>query len=462
MRIELNGNQDVDLYARFGQPIAIAAGKFQADFISETTTGNETITVSPASSPSLRAGTYYIGISNFGPGAANFTVKATVTGGASNNPAPALASLSPNNAAAGSGGLQLTVFGSNFLGGSVVRWNNSDRQTTFIDKTTLKAAIPASDLATGGSVNVTVFNPAPGGGSSGPLAFTITGGGTQTEVLSADDGTAEQFFVDDNSIDVVRLSPLRYPARLQAIRIFVAAVPNRPNPVGAQIRLIAFAGAPGTTAPANNPGLLLDRQATIPNFTSAGFVDFPIANGPTITEGDIYVGLRGNQANGAFAFFDVNGQQYERSFYSQNNGATYQGPTSVKNSQGVTRPVNLMVRAVMSTVSTGIEGDVAPRSQGNGTVTITDWVQIGRFVSGQDTPSGSEFQRADTAPRETQGNGALTITDWVQAGRYAAGLDPATPAGGPASPGSSGRVQSLAAGNSGARQVRALNDPPER
>jgi hypothetical protein len=502
---------------------------------------------------------------------------------------------------------------------------------------------------------------------------------------------------------------------LQAIRLLVVAVANRPNPVGAQIRLIAFAGARGTTPPGSNPRLLLDQPATIPNFTSAGFVDFPIANGPTITEGDIYVGLRSNPANGAFAFFDTNGPRRERSFYSTNNGATYEF-TGVTNPQGVKQPVNLMVRAVMAgggggdpqnpiievaqsaldfgavnigsnaersltvrntgaaalnvtnvasgnaqfrvvsstsftvapggqqtltvrftpnaagnqsgtltiasndpakatvavqlrgvggdsspqaravragnasgapggqvslpiellaqgdenalgfsltfdpavlsnpqaalgsdasgatlnantsqlaqgrlgivlslpfgqkfnagarqivvvnftiagagssnstpigfgdqpiarevsdtsantlpasytpgavTFASGLEGDVAPRPQGNGAVTVTDWVQIGRFVAGQDTPSGSEFQRADTAPRETRGNGALTVTDWVQAGRYAAGIDAPTPAAGPVAPGSTvGAVaQFVASYDASARQVRMFNGLAER
>jgi hypothetical protein len=53
-----------------------------------------------------------------------------------------------------------------------------------------------------------------------------------------------------------------------------------------------------------------------------------------------------------------------------------------------------------------------------------------------DTASnGGEFQRADCAPRATLGNGGITLTDWVQAGRYVSGLDPVTVAGGPSSPG---------------------------
>lgn len=89
------------------------------------------------------------------------------------------------------------------------------------------------------------------------------------------------------------------------------------------------------------------------------------------------------------------------------------------------------------TITKGFEADVTPRPDGNndGTVTITDWVQIGRFVAGLDTPDpGNEYQRADCAPRVGLGDGRLSVTDWAQAGRYAAGLDPIIAAGGPTSP----------------------------
>jgi len=89
------------------------------------------------------------------------------------------------------------------------------------------------------------------------------------------------------------------------------------------------------------------------------------------------------------------------------------------------------------TITKGFEADVTPRPDGdnNGMVTITDWVQIGRFVAGVDAVAlGNEFQRADCAPRVSQGDGRISITDWTQAGRYAAGLDPVIPAGGPTAP----------------------------
>jgi subtilisin-like proprotein convertase family protein len=85
----------------------------------------------------------------------------------------------------------------------------------------------------------------------------------------------------------------------------------------------------------------------------------------------------------------------------------------------------------------GYEADVTPRPTGNnnGSVTITDWVLIGRFVAGLDIPaSPGEFQRVDCAPQDTLGDGKITLIDWVQAGRYVAGLDAAPVAGGPSLP----------------------------
>ena len=89
------------------------------------------------------------------------------------NGIPVVSSLSPTSGTAAGAGFTLTVNGSKFVNGAVVRWNGSDRTTTFVNATRLTAAIPASDIATGGTAAVSVFNPAPGGGASGDLTFTI-------------------------------------------------------------------------------------------------------------------------------------------------------------------------------------------------------------------------------------------------------------------------------------------------
>ena len=89
------------------------------------------------------------------------------------NPVPALASLSPASAPAGSSGVTLNVSGTNFVASSQVLWNDSARTTTFVSSTMLTAQITAADLVAVGSATVTVSNPAPGGGTSTAAPFTI-------------------------------------------------------------------------------------------------------------------------------------------------------------------------------------------------------------------------------------------------------------------------------------------------
>ncbi len=90
-----------------------------------------------------------------------------------NNPVPTLASIAPTSALAGGGQFTLTLTGSSFVPGSVVQWNGTNRTTPFVDSGQLTASIPAADIASGGTASVTVFNPAPAGGVSGPQTLTI-------------------------------------------------------------------------------------------------------------------------------------------------------------------------------------------------------------------------------------------------------------------------------------------------
>jgi hypothetical protein len=89
------------------------------------------------------------------------------------NPAPSLTSLSPSSAAHGGATFTLTINGANFVSGAYAQFNGANRSTTFVNSGKLTVKIPASDIATAGTANVTVKNPAPGGGISNSLPFTI-------------------------------------------------------------------------------------------------------------------------------------------------------------------------------------------------------------------------------------------------------------------------------------------------
>jgi 6-phosphogluconolactonase (cycloisomerase 2 family) len=116
-------------------------------------------------------------------GGTSNAMKLTVTSDA--NPVPTISLLAPSCAPAGEP-VALMVVGINFVASSVVRWNGSDRPTTMDAINGLVAQISASDVAAAGTAAVTVFNPAPGGGSSNTSTFTITTGGVGPQSIAVD------------------------------------------------------------------------------------------------------------------------------------------------------------------------------------------------------------------------------------------------------------------------------------
>ena len=85
-----------------------------------------------------------------------------------------LTSLTPWSASPGGGSFTLTVRGSGFTADSIVRWNGTNRTTTFFGDDHLSASIPASDSAAPGTAHVSVFKP--GRGATNILTFAIESG----------------------------------------------------------------------------------------------------------------------------------------------------------------------------------------------------------------------------------------------------------------------------------------------
>jgi C1A family cysteine protease len=91
-----------------------------------------------------------------------------------NNPRPALTSVSPTAMSGGANAAVLTVRGTGFVPNAVVQWNGTDRITTYVDATELRASLTAQDLSNGGEFVVTVHNPTPGGGASTGVSFIVS------------------------------------------------------------------------------------------------------------------------------------------------------------------------------------------------------------------------------------------------------------------------------------------------
>src|SRR5262249_41893468 len=94
---------------------------------------------------------------------------------ASTKPLPATTSIAPSVRAAGDPQFTMTVNGSGFSTCSIVRIDGSDRATTFVNAGQITAVITALDQASGATKTITVFTPAPGGGTSNGQTLTING-----------------------------------------------------------------------------------------------------------------------------------------------------------------------------------------------------------------------------------------------------------------------------------------------
>jgi len=88
-------------------------------------------------------------------------------------PVPTISSLSPSSIQMGSSTTQVAIAGTNFLSSSVAYWNALPLTTVWVDGSDLRAYIPTAELASAGVGSVTVVTPAPGGGTSNALPFTV-------------------------------------------------------------------------------------------------------------------------------------------------------------------------------------------------------------------------------------------------------------------------------------------------
>jgi len=82
--------------------------------------------------------------------------------------------VSPPSLSAGSAALTLNISGTGFASASVVLVNDSSRVTTYVSSTLLQATLLPSDLTHGGTLNITVTNPPPGGGTTPAITFAVT------------------------------------------------------------------------------------------------------------------------------------------------------------------------------------------------------------------------------------------------------------------------------------------------
>jgi hypothetical protein len=91
------------------------------------------------------------------------------------NAVPVLTAITPSTVAAGSTGTTILVTGTAFVPTSRVQWDGAALATTFTSGSRLAAAVADAFVASAGNHAITVFTPAPGGGTSQPLTVSVFG-----------------------------------------------------------------------------------------------------------------------------------------------------------------------------------------------------------------------------------------------------------------------------------------------
>jgi uncharacterized protein (TIGR03437 family) len=132
------------------------------------------LTITLIASDLSRAGSFLVAVTNPLPGGGSSNAVTFAVNAPAGNPQPEITSLSPSSAPVGGVPLTLTINGSGFVMSSSVTFNGISHTPTIVSSSELTIALITSDVATAGSFPVVVTNPAPGGGTSNALNFTVT------------------------------------------------------------------------------------------------------------------------------------------------------------------------------------------------------------------------------------------------------------------------------------------------
>lgn len=116
------------------------------------------------------------------------------------NPVPSITGFSPGFVLAGAAAQSVTVNGANFVAGSTATFDGTAHPATFGNSSQLAVSLSAADLASAGCYDLTVTNPAPGGGTSNSAGLAVRDPAGSIYVLDTDNHRVQVFDSQDNYI----------------------------------------------------------------------------------------------------------------------------------------------------------------------------------------------------------------------------------------------------------------------
>lgn len=89
------------------------------------------------------------------------------------NPVPGITAINPASVKKGATNVSIIIKGSNFTEKAEVKFNGALRASKFISATELSVQLQETDTAATGTIEITVVNPAPGGGASKSMQLKV-------------------------------------------------------------------------------------------------------------------------------------------------------------------------------------------------------------------------------------------------------------------------------------------------
>ena len=356
----------------------------------------------------------------------------TATG--ASNPVPTTTSISPTSATAGGGAFTLTVNGTNFIASSVVNFNGAAKTTTFVSATQLTAAITGADIATAGTPSVTVFNPAPGGGTSNAQTFTINNPVPTITSLAPTSATAggAAFTLTVNGTGLISSSVVNFNgvARtttfVNATQVTAAILVGDIATAGLKPVTVTNAAPGGGTSAAtnftvNNPAPTITSLA--PSSASAGGAAFTL----TINGTNFVSGAGATFGGTARTTTFVSATQVTVAVLAADIASAGSFPVVVTNPApggGASGASNFTVNNPAPTITS-----LAPTSATAGGAAFTLTVNGTNFVAGSVVKFNS-IAKTTTFVSVTQVTAAITAADIATAGTFPVTVTNAAPGGG--------------------------------
>ena len=413
--------------------LTLSGGNFNASSVAKWDGASLSTTYYPSSLGTLL--TAVIPAANLTPGGTHtVTVTNPTPGGGTsagltftvNNLTPTLSTIGPTSSTAGGPGFTLTVNGANFVTTSVVNWNGSARSTTYVSTTQLTASISAADVATAGTFPVTVTNPAPAGGTSGSVNFTVNGAPTVTSIspTSANAGSSNTTLTVTGtnfvSTSVVQWNGTSLSTTYGGSTTLTATIPTAYLTTGGTFTVTVFTPSPAggsggvtTSAPSFTVNNLTPTVTTInPTNTAAGGNAFTLTVNGTNFVSTSVVNWNGSARSTTY----VSTTQVTAAITAADILTAGTFPVTVTNPApggGTSNSVNFTVNAAAPTITS-----ISPTSGNAGRSAFTLTVNGANYVSGSSTVNWNGSARTTTYVSQTQLTAAITAADVATAGTF--------------------------------------------